>query len=112
MSRAKPPEEPAFEVRRSPVHGRGLFARRPLRRGELIGVFEGRPTERDGDHVLWVIDDETEAVRGLRVTNDLRFLNHSDEANALLDLLEVRAARSIRAGEEITIDYGEAWDEE
>lgn len=99
----------AYEVRHSPIHGRGLFATREFRRGDLIGTFEGVPTRRNGTYVLWLFDDETDEAEGLRVTNDLRFMNHAGRPNAELDELEVRARRRIRAGDEITIDYGEDW---
>src|SRR5437879_13822933 len=32
----------SYSVRRSPVHGRGLFARTPYRRGDLVGEYRGR----------------------------------------------------------------------
>src|SRR5207237_7929191 len=32
----------SYSVRRSPVHGRGLFARTPYRRGEWVGEYRGR----------------------------------------------------------------------
>ena len=38
----------------SPIHGKGLFARKHIGAGELIGVLDGAPTSTDGEHVLWL----------------------------------------------------------
>ena len=93
--------EPPWRVARSAIHGRGLFATRRIRKGELIGRLEGKPTRRDGAYVLWLTDTE-----GFRVTNAMRFINHSDNPNAAYyDDLEVVAVRAIEPGEEITHDY-------
>lgn len=95
------------EVRRSAIHGHGLFATRPIADDETIGYWEGEPTEDDGPHVLWIDDGSA-----LRITNELRFMNHAPEPNAEFDgtTLEVWACRPIASGEEITIHYGEDWE--
>ena len=41
----------------STIHGKGLFARKHIGAGELIGVLDGAPTLSDGEHVLW-LDEE------------------------------------------------------
>jgi len=92
----------------SPRHGRGLFARRRLRPGCAIGRFEGEPTQRDGEHVLWWLDEDG-TEQGLQVSNALRFLNHSRRPNAEVEGLELRAIRNIQPGAEILIDYGPDW---
>ncbi|HFD81377.1 MAG TPA: SET domain-containing protein-lysine N-methyltransferase [Gammaproteobacteria bacterium] len=87
----------------SPIHGKGLFARRFIPAGSLIGRIRGEPTTDDGAYVLWL--DEK---RGIRVQCDLRFINHSDRPNAVYyDTLEVCAVRDIQPGEEITHDYNQ-----
>ena len=101
--------EPGYRVAHSSLHGRGLFATRSIRRGELIDRFEGRPTDRDSSHVLWIWNENTGDWQGLLVTNALRFTNHSDRANARVDGLELRARCRITAGEEITICYDGGW---
>src|SRR3954452_7806894 len=90
-------------VARSSIHGYGCFATQSIGANALIGQFECRPAKRDGPHVLWLDEDP------LLITNELRFLNHSAEPNAVVEELEVRALRSIAAGEEITIHYGPDW---
>lgn len=85
----------------SPIHGKGLFAQKHIDAGKLIGVLKGVPTSTDGEHVLWL--DENNAIH---VKCDLRFINHSDEPNAVYyDTLEVCALTDIAPGEEITHDY-------
>ena len=90
----------------SPIHGKGLFARTFIPSGTVIGVVQGRPTTKDGAHVLWIDENS-----GFHVQCDLRYINHSDKPNAVYyDNLEVCALRDIRAGEEITHNYGADWD--
>ena len=72
-----------IEVRESRVHGKGVFARRRLREGQLVGRFEGDPTKQNGTYVLWLIDDDGSEV-GIRGRNALRFLIHGHPPNAEL----------------------------
>lgn len=89
----------------SDIHGRGLFAGRRIRAGTVIGWLRVKPARRNGAYVLWL--DET---RGVEVTCDLKYINHSDRPNACYyDDLSVVALRDIEPGEEITHDYGTDW---
>jgi hypothetical protein len=97
-----------IEVRRSGIHGRGVFARRTLREDQRIGRFEGEPATRNGMHVLWLAD-ENGAEFGIRGRNELRFLNHGHPANAEFRDDELHATRDIEPGAELLIDYGEEW---
>ena len=90
----------------SPIHGYGCFARVPFAAGELIGTYEGPEVREDGIYVLWVYDAEAEVLIARRGLNLLRWLNHSDDANAEFDAFRLFARRAIQAGEEITIHYG------
>jgi hypothetical protein len=96
------------EVRESAIHGRGVFARRRLRRGQRIGRFEGEPTRRNGTYVLWLIDEDGRET-GIRGRNALRFLNHGRPANAEFRDDALYALRDIQPGAELLIDYGEAY---
>jgi SET domain-containing protein len=99
--------DPIVYVDDSAIHGRGLFAKTYIPAGTLIGVVRGRPTESDGEHVLWINERS-----GIQVLCDLRYINHSDTPNAAYyDDLEVRATRDIDPGEEITHDYEAGWEE-
>jgi uncharacterized protein len=111
-------------VRRSPIHGRGVFATRPIARGERVLEYRGariplaEALGRDtpGHTFLftvnahWAIDG---AVRG----NSARWINHgcapNCEATVHVDIggderrdrVFIAALRKIRAGEELTFDY-------
>lgn len=94
-----------YYVAESPVHGRGLFASRLIKEGELLGEVEGKPTTVDGPHVLWMTEK-----RGFKVSCDLRYINHSKSPNvAYYDDLTVVALRDISTDEEIVHDYGDDW---
>ena len=95
-------------VKRSPIHGRGLFARKDIPADTLIGTIEGVPTQRDGTYVIW--DAEGDGTRALRITNELRFVNHAKKPNAAFYEMELWSLRKIKAGDEITHDYGPGWD--
>ncbi|EAT13167.1 SET domain-containing protein [Bermanella marisrubri] len=95
------------EVKESPVHGKGLFAKVNIKKDCLIGRIEGKEVTRDGPHVLWMEDGE----KKFKVSNDLKFINHNKHANvAYYDDYTVMSIRSIKKGEELLHDYGEDWD--
>jgi SET domain-containing protein len=90
-----------FEVRQSPIHGRGLFATTFIPADTVIGRIEGVPAREDGPYVLWI-----DGRRGLEVTNEMRYINHAAEPNAAyFDDLTVMALCDIYPGDEITHDY-------
>jgi hypothetical protein len=84
-----------FRVLRSSIHGRGLFATRRFLSGELIGLYEGEPSSRDGRYVLWVVEDDGTEV-GVKGSNALRFVNHSPTPNCAFHGIELRAIKPIR----------------
>ncbi|MEO0515214.1 MAG: SET domain-containing protein [Planctomycetota bacterium] len=90
-----------YKVQPSGIHGQGLFADRPIAADTLIGHLEGSYTTQDGAYVLWLSEEQ-----GFRVENDLKFINHDAEPNAVyFDDLTVVALRDIQPGEEITHNY-------
>ena len=93
-----------FEVKESPLHGRGLFATKHIPEGAVIGWLKTKKAKKsklDGPYVLWV-----DGKKPVRVTCDLRFINHSNEPNAAYyDDLSVMSLRDIRPGEEIVHNY-------
>lgn len=99
-------------VAESPVHGRGLFARCDIPADTWIGHYDGPQTSENGMHVLWLDEGEgdDEIWIGYDGINELRFLNHAKNPNAEMDGLDLYACRDIPAGEEITIDYGEEFE--
>ena len=88
----------------SPIHGKGLYARRHIAAGEYIGTYEGPRAKRNGSHVLWVFEEGQEP-EGRRGMNLLRYLNHHDEPLAEFDGFDLYALREIEPDEEITINY-------
>lgn len=95
------------QVRKSSIHGRGVYATRTIRAGALIGRYEGERTQRDGRYVLWV--EEGGALVGIHGRNQLRYLNHSATPNAALYGTDLFAIKRIELGTEVTIHYGEEW---
>jgi len=94
-------DEPLIYVTTSNIHGKGLFARKRIKAGTLIGQIEARPTDTDGPYVLWLTQR-----KAVEVQCQLKYINHSDEPNAIYyDTLEVIALRDIQRDEEITHNY-------
>ncbi len=93
---------PLVSVSSSAIHGKGLFAKKSIRAGQLIGIAQGQHTQTDGPHVLWLSDEQ-----GFEVRCYLRYINHDDQPNAAYyETREVCALRDIAPGEEITHNYG------
>jgi uncharacterized protein len=88
-------------VKESSIHGRGCFATKQFKAGEKIGQMKGLPAIRDSMYTIWVENE------GTRVTNNLKFLNHSQTPNAIVrEDLTVVACEDIAVDQEITFDYG------
>ncbi|MDT5156988.1 MAG: uncharacterized protein QOC99_1582 [Acidobacteriota bacterium] len=108
-----------FKVRRSPVHGRGLFAlssitaRRKLGElgGELISQREARRRARLSHSIMIVEMEDGTAFDATRLGSDFRYMNHSCAPNTFMrrcrGRVEFYALREIEPGEELTCDYGE-----
>ena len=111
----------SYVVRRSRVHGRGLFARTPYEPGQLVGEYQGRVIDRakedetssaaDPDPsytLLFAVDDNITIDAGVD-GNNIRFINHSCDPNCETsvdgDRVFVHALRHIEPGEELTYDY-------
>ena len=116
-TKKKAPSLPKFdnqraEVKESGIHGLGLFATKPLRKGSVVGYYSGpevHSEDDDGDHVLWIYDEDEEREYGIDGQNETRFVNHSRKPNANFNGEKLVVLTAIKAGEEITHDYGEAW---
>jgi len=120
-SRASAPARP-YIVRRSAIHGRGVFAARTIRKGADIIEYRGqRITMKEADRrpdsdpdnpyhtFLFELDDGRvidAAVRG----NAARWINHSCAPNCEPyedddGRVFIAAKRTIRKGEELGYDY-------
>lgn len=98
--------ETFYYVDKSPVHGRGLYARVDILKGEYMGTYDGPVVEKDGMHVLWV-QEEDGSWCGRDGKNMLRFLNHSNRPHAEFDGFDLYALEDIPPGVEIMINYGD-----
>ncbi len=102
----------------STIDGHGVFACTTIPRrakigevtGEIISLREARRRAR-GRRRLCLIDVSDTHALDCSKGNLLRHLNHSCGPNAFLRIyrnrVEVYAIRTIKNGEEITVDYGE-----
>ena len=102
-------------VKKSPIHGYGVFAQKNIKKGELVEeccclVF----ADNDDDECL--IDYAFAFGRKAMVLTGFGCLyNHSDDHNLnhVLDqkqrLVTFKARRAIKKGEEIFINYGKHW---
>jgi len=97
-------------VAKSGIHGKGVFAKRPLSKGEYIGEYTGPIASRDGTYVLWVHEEDGSAY-GISGRNSLRYLNHRSSCNAEFDGSELYAIQDIQVDEEITFHYGDEWED-
>jgi len=95
-----------FYMEQSGIHGKGLFARRLIEKGEYMGEYDGPEVVDNGMHVLWV-EDETDVWIGRDGKNLLRYINHSQQPLAEFAGFELFALCDINEDEEITINYGE-----
>ena len=107
-----------IQVRQSAVHGRGVFAARPIRKGRRIIEYTGRrvawksiPADVNGTHTfLFGINDGADVIDPEIGGNEARWINHSCDPNC--EAIEeedgrvfIHALRNIRAGEELSYDY-------
>jgi len=108
-------------VRRSRLHGRGVFALRRIRTGTRIIEYRGdRVSHRAADlryqnkhtsdnHTFLFIVDRGIVIDGGVNGNDARFINHSCDPNCESVIEDrrvfIEAIRTIRPGEELTYDY-------
>ena len=119
----------SITVRRSPIHGNGVFATRNLPAGKTLIEYRGQlctheeadeiygGTAESGHTFLFTLNDEY-IVDANRRGNAARWINHSCDPNCEAVIIEegrngrrreriyIETARAIRKGEELTYDYG------
>ncbi|MCG8315787.1 MAG: SET domain-containing protein-lysine N-methyltransferase [Pseudomonadales bacterium] len=97
-------------VGESAIHGKGLFAAKKIKEGDLLGVLDCKAVKKDGPHVLWV-DEGKKGTKKYKVMCDFKYINHSSKPNvAYYDDLTVVALKDIKANEELTHHYGDEWE--
>jgi SET domain-containing protein len=100
------------EVKPSPLHGFGLFAVRHIPADTFLGCYAGPivyDEEDDGEYVLWVLEEDGTGY-GIDGRNELRYVNHHADSNAIFYEEELWTTRDIAPGEEICHHYGDDWD--
>ena len=116
-----------IQVRRSGVHGKGVFALQDLAEGETLIEYVGEviswdeAQERhphdpnDPNHTFYFHVNEDRVIDALHGGNSSRWINHSCapncEADEDNDRIFIKAIRNIKAGEELNYDYGLIIDE-
>ena len=111
-----------IQVRRSGVHGKGVYAVQDIAAGETVVEYVGEiitwdeaqarhPHDPlDPNHTFFFHIDETRVIDALVGGNSSRWINHSCDANCEADeqngRIFIRARRDIAAGEELNYDYG------
>ena len=108
MNKDKPLTDIKFKVKKSPIHGKGLFANQIIQSGTYIGDYEGSEATEDSTYVLW-IGEEGEEI-GVLGENELKYLNHNAKPNAEFDGVQLFALQEITQDKEITIHYGAEWE--
>ena len=121
-ARANARPQRAYTVRNSPIHGRGVFATRTIRKGADIVEYRGRRiTVEEADNLpdsdagnpfhtfLFELNDGRVIDAGVR-GNAARWINHSCQPNCVPyeddeGRVFIEAKRTIRAGEELSYDY-------
>ncbi len=107
---------PKTRIARSLIHGRGLFAAKTMRKGEIVAIKGGhvlnrrtlgRVRSRIAESYLQIDDDfYIGAINGREVRRNKLFINHSCAPNVgLRGPITFVALRGIKAGEELTYDW-------
>jgi SET domain-containing protein len=112
-----PPASELYEVRPSHIHGMGVFARRDLAPemrvleyvGERVSKKESLRRRKEGNFFVFVVTEKFD-IDGAVDWNPARFINHSCAPNCDArqeeDRIWIIARRDIRAGEELSFNYG------
>ena len=117
-----------IQVRRSGVHGKGVFALQPLAAGERIIEYKGEVISwpealrrhphdpSDPSHTFYFsLDDGSHVIDANVGGNAARWINHACDPNCQADEQDgrvfIEALRDIAPGEELFYDYGLVIDE-
>ncbi len=113
--------QPYHIVRTSKIHGRGVFASRPIRKdikileytGPIISAKEadevGISTDKDGHSHTMLFEISKKKVINGNEGGDARYLNHGCDPNCETeqdgDQIFIKSLRAIKKGEELVYDY-------
>jgi SET domain-containing protein len=123
-----------IEARQSDIHGNGVFAIAPLKKGERVVEYKGKRRRHEevdeddsgdvesGHTFLFTLNDDY-VIDANYKGNKARWINHScdpnceaviaehDGSNRKKDKVFIEAIRNIKPGEELTYNYGIVLDE-
>ncbi len=113
---------PKTTIKKSPVHGRGLFALKPLKKGEIIAIKGGYIFNKK---TLKKIENKIEdsyiqieknfyigSIKKSQLKGNKIFINHSCDPNVgIRGQITFVAMRNIKTGEELTYDWAMENDE-
>jgi SET domain-containing protein len=116
-----------LQVRRSGVHGKGVFALRPIAAGEKVIEYTGerikwKEAQRrhphdpaDPNHTFYFSLENGQVIDAKYGGNAARWINHACEPNCEAEELDgrvfIKALRELMPGEELFYDYGLVIDE-
>ena len=116
-----------IQVRRSGVHGRGVYAVAPIEAGETLIEYTGERIDwpealrrhphdpKQPNHTFYFHLDNGLVIDALHGGNSSRWINHSCEPNCEAEESDgrvfIKALRDILPGEELFYDYGLVIDE-
>ena len=126
MRHAARAEAPLYTVRRSRIHGSGVYAARDIPKGTRIVEYLGdrishaeadaryeAKGQDDGHTFLFVVSSKVVIDAGVG-GNEARFINHSCDPNCETVIeggrVFIEALRDIRPGEELGYEYGLTWE--
>jgi uncharacterized protein len=119
-------QPPPVETRDSGIHGRGVYATRPIAKGTRIIEYLGERIthaeadrryeikgDDDGHTFLFIASRRTVIDAGVN-GNEARFINHSCDPNCETVIEDgrvfIEALRRIKPGEELGYDYQLTWE--
>ena len=116
-----------IQVRSSGIHGKGVFALRPLAKGERVIEYKGERISwpeavrrhphdpKDPNHTFFFHIDDTRVIDAKVGGNAARWINHACKPNCEASEEEgrifIKALRDVQPGEELFYDYGLIIDE-
>ena len=108
--------DPRIEFKKSPISGDGMFAREPIKEGEVVCIVGGivmSDTEFTAFQATHSFYNSIQIGKNLHLVEDPEVtlslegsMNHScDSSTWMEDEARLVARRDIQAGEEVTVDY-------
>ena len=111
-----------IQVRKSGIHGKGVYAIRPIKAGEIVLEYKGEiitwkkaldrhPHDKNQpNHTFYFHLDDGHVIDAKYNGNSAKWINHSCKPNLESDQdgnrIFLKALRNIEVGEELSYDYG------